>query len=136
MRFAVVVLVVVALCACGGGSGGSAPDASTAEQRRDPDAGPGDAGPVDAGPLDAGPVDAGDAGSPDDGDGGTLALRPSPIAEENQRAGGWGWHLDAATDQSAAYADRASALPAESMVIQAGAVSATTVTWQLWRMWY
>ncbi|HTO97644.1 MAG TPA: N,N-dimethylformamidase beta subunit family domain-containing protein [Myxococcales bacterium] len=80
--------------------------------------------------------DAGSDGGPDDVDGGTLALRPSPIAEENQRCGDRGWQLDAPSDQIAAYADRTSALPGESVVVHAGAAAATSASWQLYRLGY
>ena len=107
------------------------PDASAVEHH-DADAGPVGTDGGEAGTVDSGP----DGGIPDDTDGGTLALRPSPIAAENQRAGGSGWHLDAPTDRIAAYADRTSALPGESVAIHAGAAVATTATWQLWRLGY
>lgn len=88
-----------------------------------------------------GPADAG-AGADAGTDAGTTAgetflpLRRSPIADENQRPGGQGWRLHAASNRVAAYADRTSALPGDPVVILAGAESATAATWQLWRIGY
>ena len=94
------------------------------------DAGSADAGAADAGAADAGAADAG----PDAGIG--YANRPSPILAENRLPGGSGWRLDNPTGQIAAYADRTSALPGDQVIVHAGAASATSASWELWRVGY
>jgi len=126
MRVTAVVVVAFAL-ACGG----SAPDPDVSQHEHTDAGDPPDSG-VDAGQPDggdAGQPDAGDAGQPDDG--GQLPLRHSPIADENQLPGSRSWQLESPTDQVAAYANRTSALPGETVEIHAGAASATSATWQL-----
>lgn len=126
--------MLCAVFACGGtpgqlgpGTPGGAlpPEGGSGSGR--PDAGPGDAGQADSGT----PADA-DAGT----DAGFLPLRHSPIFDENQRPGSGAFRLQAPSTQVAAFADRTSALPGEQVGIRAAAATATSATWQLWRIGY
>lgn len=78
--------------------------------------------------------DATAAGQGRQSDGGSAPPRRSPIAAENQRPGGLGYRLDAPSSEIAAYASRASAAPGDDVIIHAGASSATTGSWELWRI--
>src|SRR6266850_2331562 len=131
-RTALLLLATVLAC---GGAGPTGLDPSQKQQSDGGDAGapPGD--PPDSG-VDGGEPDAGhpDAGQPEDTT--PLPLRRSPIADENQLPGSRSWQLDSPSDEIAAYANRTSALPGEAVEIHAGAATATTATWELWRLGY
>src|SRR6267142_862311 len=131
-RTALLLLATVLAC---GSAGPTGPDLSQHQQSDGGDAGapPGD--PPDSG-VDGGEPDAGhpDAGQPEDTT--PLPLRRSPIADENQLPGSRSWQLDSPSDEIAAYANRTSALPGEAVEIHAGAATATTATWELWRLGY
>ena len=118
----------------------SAPDAgpSDAGVPAPPDAGPSDAGvpaPPDAGPSDAGVPAPPDAG-PSDAGSDSLPIRRSPILEENQLEGGRGWRPRQCASALAAYPDRTSYLPGETVRVHAGAASPTVVACELWRLGY
>ena len=142
-----IVSVAAIFVACGG--------AAPLEQRREIDAGvDGDAGPdgrntgTDGGPGDAGPAGPGNGTDGGPGDAGPdagpppvhekfFALRPSPIARENQRTGASGWQCRQYNAALGAYTDRVSYLPGDEVSVRAAfATQATTATWQLWRMGY
>ncbi len=79
---------------------------------------------------------SGDGGTDGGGGPGTISARHSPIADENRLPGSDGWRLEVPEDRIAAYADRTSALPGETVAIHAGAASAVAATWELWRLGY
>ena len=131
-------LAFLAFCACGGSSPIATPGAPAGEQLH------GDGGVV-SGTGSGWTPDGGDgsvtgSGRPDGGDpdldGELLPLRHSPIADENRLRGSEGWKLDAPSDQIAAYADRTSTFPGDSVVIHAGASIPAVASWQLWRLGY
>jgi hypothetical protein len=81
------------------------------------------------------------AGEPDGAarpDAAFLAPRPSPIAAENELPGSDDWEVGTESDGLWAWADRASYLPGERVIVRAAREgAAATGTWQLWRMgWY
>src|SRR5207302_5404561 len=80
-----------------------------------------------------------DGGTPPDGgsDGGNVGTpRQSPIIEENKKPGDTGLRPRHSSGQLAAFVDRTSYLPGDTVQVRAGAASATSVTWELWRMGY
>ena len=121
-----VCISAAVLVACGGAGHSQSPDGGSPP--------PGDGGVGYLGPpgSDGGPT------QPDDSQGPTLPLRHSPIDDENQLPGDSGWHLSAPSKLIAAYADRTSALPGETVQIHAGVVAAAAspARWQLWRLGY
>ena len=62
--------------------------------------------------------------------------RPSPIAEENMRAGSTGWQLTLPSTGLEEYLDAYGVLPGAAVHVHAGAASATQATWELWRLGY
>ena len=62
--------------------------------------------------------------------------RASPIAAENRLPGDTGWKLPVSMGTVAAYTDRASYLPGDTIAVHAAAQRAQAATWELWRLGY
>jgi NHL repeat len=62
--------------------------------------------------------------------------RDSPIAAENQQPGSTGWRLSAPSSGVAGFCDRQSYFPGDAVQVHAADATATTVTWELWRLGY
>lgn len=125
MKKTVSALLMASLMGCGSGS-------SVAPQ----DGGLSDGGTTDSGTTDGGTTDGGTAGGPEDAGTSFLTLRHSPIIDENLLPGSTGWRLLRASSQIAAYCDRTSYLAGQRANVSVAASSATTTTWQLWRVGY
>jgi hypothetical protein len=63
-------------------------------------------------------------------------VRRSPIADENLQQGSGGWVLSAHSPKLGAFTDRTSYLPGDVVSIHAGAETASSASYEVWRLGY